>query len=163
MSDFCDFVPDDPSCVEPEPPVEDGDKIEVVVEVDDGMVITDEMRSKMLQANITYLVTAMFVAVDAALQTFRYRSDSTYYDAGDAVSPNYWKLLNQAWGYWAIAFMGIASITQLLSMLGIAAEINVMVWMYGGMIDMVISLVSTLVGFYAYDAYWTVKEDSSSA
>ena len=48
-------------------------------------------------------------------------------------------------------------------MLGIAADINVMVWMYGGLADMVVSLVSMLVGMYAYDAYWTVSEDSSDS
>ena len=59
--------------------------------------------------------------------------------------------------------MGIATLTQLLSMLGIAAEINVMVWMYGGMIDMVVGLVTSLVAMYAYDAYWTVSQDSGDS
>ena len=59
--------------------------------------------------------------------------------------------------------MGTATVTQLLSMLGIAAEINVMVWLYGGLADMVLGLVSGLIAMYAYDAYWQVSEDSTSA
>ena len=63
----------------------------------------------------------------------------------------------------SMVFMGIASITQLLSMLGIAAEINLMVWMYGGMVDMVVSLIWGLVYMYAVDAYWSDADDSTSA
>ena len=117
----------------------------------------------MWRAQMTFLMTALGLTTKALLQQYRYRSDSTYYDAGDAISTNYWQYLNDLWNYFTIAFMGVASITQLLSMLGIAAEINVMVWMYGGLADMVVSLVSMLVGMYAYDAYWTVSEDSSDS
>ena len=66
------------------------------------------------------------------------------------------------WNYFTIGWMGIATITQLLSMLGIAAEINLMVWMYGGVVNMVVSFISGLVAIYAYDAYWQVAEDSTS-
>ena len=48
-------------------------------------------------------------------------------------------------------------------MLGIAAEINLMVWMYGGVVNMVVSFISGLVAMYAYDAYWSVSEDSTSS
>lgn len=48
-------------------------------------------------------------------------------------------------------------------MLGIGAEINVMVWLYGGMLNMVVSFISGLVAMYAYDAYWQVSEDSSDS
>ena len=61
------------------------------------------------------------------------------------------------WNLFTFGFMGVAFVTQLLSMLGVVpaiAEINVMVWMYGGLVDMVLGLVSSLVAMYAYDAYW---------
>ena len=122
------------------------------------------MRQAMMQANVTYLLTAMSLTAHAALQQFRYRSSDTYYSAGDSLgSQNFWQLLNNVWNYFTIAYMGIASLTQLLSMLGIAAEINVMVWMYGSMVDGVIALVTSLVAMYAYDAYWTVSQDSTSS
>ena len=84
-------------------------------------------------------------------------------DEGDDQPTNYWKLLNMHWNYFTIGWMGIATITQLLSMLGIAAEINLMVWMYGGIVNMVVSFISGLVAMYAYDAYWSVAEDSTSS
>ena len=72
-------------------------------------------------------------------------------------------MLIQGADYFTMVFMGIASITQLLSMLGIAAEINLMVWMYGGMVDMVVSLIWGLVAMYAVDAYWSDSEETTSS
>ena len=72
-------------------------------------------------------------------------------------------MLVQGADYFTMVFMGIASITQLLSMLGIAAEINLMVWMYGGMVDMVVSLIWGLVYMYAKDAYWVDSQDTASS
>ena len=72
-------------------------------------------------------------------------------------------MLIQGADYFTMVFMGIASITQLLSMLGIAAEINLMVWMYGGMVDMVVSLIWGLVAMYAVDAYWSDSENTGSS
>lgn len=72
-------------------------------------------------------------------------------------------MLIQGADYFTMVFMGIASITQLLSMLGIAAEINLMVWMYGGVVDMVVSLIWGLVAMYAVDAYWVDSEDTASS
>ena len=59
--------------------------------------------------------------------------------------------------------MGTAFVTQLLSMLGIAGEVNLMVWTYGGMADMAIGFISGLVAMYAYDAYWKVAEDDTNS
>ena len=165
MSDFCDFVPDDPSCapVDPVDPTPtdggDGGKAETMEKEVDG-----DMKKHMMEAQVTFLLTALSLTVRSALQQFRYRSDTTtYYAAGDALSPNYWQYLVTLWNVFTIGFMGIATVTQLLSMLGIAAEINVMVWMYGGLVNSVVGLISGLVAMYAYDAYWTVSEDSTSA
>ena len=163
MSDFCDFVPDDPSCAppaDPDTPIDDGDD-HMEEHMDDGHEMMDS--STLMQAQVAYLMTAMSLTVHAALVQFRYRSSDTFYDAGDALTTNYWELLNMLWNYFTIGWMGIATITQLLSMLGIAAEINLMVWMYGGIVNMVVSFISGLVAMYAYDAYWSVSEDSTSS
>lgn len=163
MSDFCDFVPDDPSCVSPDPEPQPGPtKTTPEEKIDEEKEIDSEMESAMMQANVTYLLTALSLTVHAALVQFRYRNVTDYYSAGDALSQNYWQLLNNVWNFFTIGFMGIATITQLLSMLGLFAEINVMVWMYGGMLDMVISLVTSLVAMYAYDAYWSESQASTS-
>ena len=57
----------------------------------------------------------------------------------------------------------ILAITQLLSMVAGMAEINMMAWMYLGMADMVVMMIMGLAYIYAYNMYWTVKEDSSSS
>ena len=162
MSDFCDFVPDDASCVDPAPvdPDTDGGDGGDEEHMDDGHDM-DVMSIR--QAQVAYLFTALSLTLHSALTQFRYRTTSGYYDAGDALSTNYWELLNMAGNYFTIAWMGAATITQLLSMLGIAAEINVMVWMYGGIVSMVVSFIAGIVGMYAYDQYWQVAEDSSSS
>ena len=99
-------------------------------------------------------MTAMSLTLHAALVQLRYRSSTTYYDAGDALTTNYWELLNMHWNYFTIGWMGVATITQLLSMLGTAAEINVIVRLYGGILNMAVSFISGLAAMYAYDAEW---------
>ena len=59
--------------------------------------------------------------------------------------------------------MGTAFVTQLLSMLGIAGEVNLMVWAYGSMAESLLSLITLPLAWYAYDAYWRVAEDATSA
>lgn len=59
--------------------------------------------------------------------------------------------------------MGTAFVTQLLSMFGVAGEVNLLVWTYGGMADMVFGFVTGLVAMYAYDAYWGVADDATNA
>ena len=65
MSDFCDFVPDDPSCqpdpVDPEPIPGDGG---------DGMDMDDDMDKDMsmdyMMANIAYLMVPIMIVVQTA-------------------------------------------------------------------------------------------------
>ena len=143
-SEYCKHAPDDPRCQTPH----SGDKM-------------DDM--EIMKSQMVFLMTAVSATMHAALRTFRYRSADTYYVSGDSLSTNYWKMLIQGADYFTMVFMGIASITQLLSMLGIAAEINLMVWMYGGMVDMVVSLIWGLVAMYAVDAYWSDSENTGSS
>ena len=119
--------------------------------------------STLMQAQAAYLLTALTSALNAALQQFHYRNTTTFYAAGDSLSINYWEYIVMTWNYFTIAWMGVATITQLLSMLGTAAEINVIVRLYGGILNMAVSFISGLAAMYAYDAYWQVAEDSTSS
>ena len=56
--------------------------------------------------------------MSAALIQFQYRSSANYYDAGDALTTNWWMHLNNWWNNYTIAWMGIAATTQLLMLLG---------------------------------------------
>ena len=168
MTDLCSFVPDDPSCQteapiddDPCPYTPDDPNCQPVDGGKMGGMKMDDM--EIMKSQMVFLMTAVSATMHAALRTFRYRNDAmTYYTDGDSLSTNYWKMLVQGADYFAMVFMGIASITQLLSMLGIAAEINLMVWMYGGMVDMVVSLIWGLAYMYAVEAYWS-DSDSTSA
>ena len=126
---------------------------QVVEEVVDGEIDADT-EGRMMEAQVTFLLTALSLTVHAALAQFRYRGGGTYYAAGDALSTNWWQHLNTAWNLFTIGFMGTATVTQLLSMLGIAAEVNVMVWTYGSLVNAGFGLVTGLIAMYAYDAYW---------
>ena len=73
-----------------------------------------------------------------ALELFRYRSASDYYDTtafdGTSDGTNYWKLYNLITMYGMMSIGGILTLTQLLSMFGVAAQINVILWGYAGML-----------------------------
>ena len=109
MSDFCDFVPDDPSCqVEPEPePVEPVDK-------GDGMEPMDDEKdsAKAMEANINFLIAAVTTAGFNAVWLFRYRANSMFDTIGDtATSTNYWLLLDNLANYSSLLLHAILAIT----------------------------------------------------
>ncbi len=60
-------------------------------------------------------------------------------------------------------FWSVVSITQILSVAGIAADVNLMVWMYGSAAGGVISLIVGLIQMYAYDLMYTAKTQDSPA
>lgn len=89
-SEFCQFVPNDPSCQTPaDDPVDDNmgpsDGEHMDMDHDDKM---DD--GAIMEAQLVYLSTAFFTAAHAALRTLRYRSSDTYYTAGDSIGTNYW-------------------------------------------------------------------------
>ena len=115
------------------------------------------MEGRMMEANITFLMVVLGSLVHISLRMDRYRSAENYYIYGELTTnkmTNYWSLLNMVGGYWVLVLTGILTITQILSMVGVAAEINVMAWMYLGLADMVIGLILSFVGMYAYDMYY---------
>jgi hypothetical protein len=61
--------------------------------------------------------------------------------------------------YAGLALWSVASVTQLLSLGGIAVDINLMVWGYGlGMVGSAIAMIVGMLQFYArfnaYDRYY---------
>lgn len=75
---------------------------------------------------------------------------------------NYWKMVQVYGGYFWMAALSVASITQILAIFGIANEINLMVWIYGlEMVGGIVSFISMIVMWYAYDSAYAVSVDSS--
>ena len=166
MSDFCDFVPDDPQCdtaaadaaatgdMNNGPP-QGGDMMKGGKMDDDMMAKRD---SDQMEANLTFLFTALGVSLSSGLQLFRYRSNEDFYIGGEYLDFNGWKMANLLQDYSFLVLGGIAFITQLLSMFGIANEINLLVWMWGlGFVGMLVEAVAGFMMFYAYDSAYTLS------
>jgi len=164
MSDFCDFVPDDPSCqieVDPvdENPSTGGGKM------DGDDMHGDDMHGdhgNPMMANMVFLHLALGGAVHSGLKLFRYTTD-TWYDWGTAndTLTNFWELNAQISNYWMFATHTVLFITQALSMAGIAGEVNLMAWMYFNMASMVVGMLMMLFRMYAYDTYYSTTQDDS--
>ena len=98
MTDFCDFIPDDPSCapvVDPEPIEQtggDGQGGDSHGEIDDYEDLMEMKGHNPMMGNLTYLHVAMGSAIHAALELFVWHEDN-YYDLGDVLSTNTWKYL----------------------------------------------------------------------
>merc|ERR1739844_36825 len=97
-----------------------------------------KMSSEAMWGNIGFLMVAISHVAHPALDMFRYTSAETYWDVTDATfgagATNWWKLYNQIGQYGMLSVGAILTITQLLSMFGVAAEINVMLWGYATML-----------------------------
>ena len=165
---FCDFVPNDPSCQTPDPePVTptpiDGGNENMDGGMDMGMDYPPKMEENGMQGNLTYLHVALFGFIHGGLELFRYHDD-TEYDNGDFMSTNIWEMAGQLHHYSHFGIMGLLTVTQILSMVGVAGEINIMAWMYMEMLEMVLGLVVKLMRMYVYEsAYSTVNDTSASS
>jgi len=171
MTDFCDFVPDSPECVaaadaaaatgnmDNNPP-QGGDMMKGGKMDDDRDAQRD---SDQMEANLTFLFTALGVSLSSGLQLFRYRSDENFYIGGEYLDFNGWKMANLLQDYSFLVLGGVAFITQLLSMFGIANEINLLVWMWGmGFVGMLVEAVAGFMLFYSYDEAYklTLSDDA---
>ena len=158
MTDIdCNLFPEDASCAKDE---QDWDKDADWGEKEGewGEKHDDEhhemMQGKMMEAQITFFFTAVGLAAGSAMQLFRYRSASDYYDAGTEVfgDTNYWELSNIIPHYFYLGMGSLAALTQLLSIFGIGSGINLLVWMFGlGAIGGIVMAVSSLLAGYGYD------------
>ena len=156
---FCDFVPDDESCqTTPTGPDNNNSGGQGNGQ---GQEMEDDMGMDAMMGNLTYLHVAMGGMIHMGLELFRYQEDNLY-DNGDYASTNLWKMSSQLVDYSCFAISSVLFVTQLLSMLGIAGEINIMAWMYGHAIEMIIGMIVQLVRLYAYDAAWSYSKDTSN-
>merc|ERR1712113_172985 len=120
--------------------------------------------------NIGFLMVAISHVVHPALDMFRYTAGDTYWDVTDttfgtvADTTNWWKLYNQIGQYGMLSVGAILTITQLLSMFGVAAEINVMLWGYATMlVGPLLGAVVSGLAMWGYDqAYQLCDADSST-
>ena len=134
MSDFCDFVPDDPSCVTATDTTVDNTPItdtatttDVVVDTSEPDVIDepspepntriqedmDVSKLDPFQGQVAYALIALSSLASVALQMFRYRSASDFYTSSDSVygDTNWWKFSHMIGGYGGLSFFAIASVT----------------------------------------------------
>jgi len=178
MTDFCDFVPDDPSCT-PTGPVDngEGDRPDIPdagsdgMSDDSGMSMSDMdgkdmtmMQKAMMPGNLAFLGMAIETGLMAGLELFRYRSASTYYDDGNISATNWWKLANMIEQYAGLSLAGILTISQLLSMFGVGASVNMMLWGYSTMLVMPLVMgVTEMMRWAGYDAAYVICQDSGSA
>ena len=158
MSELCDFVPDDPSCL-PEPePVDNGDSDEPMEPME-----KEDNGQKALEANMNYLIAAGTTLAFNAFWLFRYRANSYFDDIGaTATSTNYYLMLDNLASYSSLLLHVVLAITQALSMAGIAVEVNMMAWYYGGMISMVVGSIYFFGVLFAHQQYHTVEESSTA-
>ena len=139
--DFCEYVPNDPFCQEDEDPLPE--VIEEQPPSAEEIYEAHRVKMDLLWANVTFLAVAGASSLYAGARTIRYRGGprSSHYwpgswvltSSGEAL-PNYWQLLNQIIGYFNFVLMGVAAVTQALSMAGIAVDANLKVWQYGGVL-----------------------------
>merc|ERR1712241_528058 len=99
---------------------------------------------------------------------FRYKSADDYWTVTDTTfgtgATNWWKLYNQIGQYGMLSVGAILTITQLLSMFGIAAEVNVMLWGYATMlVGPLLGAAISGIAMWGYDqAYRLCNADSST-
>ena len=112
---------------------------------------------------ITYLLVAIGMATHTGLDLFRYKSDSNYYDdyqaAAVATDTNWFKIGDaiKKWAYFII--YSIAAVTQILTGLGIATPINMLVWVWGVSLGAgVASWVAWLFKFLAHEQAYDNKK-----
>ena len=115
--------------------------------------------------NLTYLLVAAGVATHAALMAFRYASRSGHYATFlTGTGTNWFEIRDLIQNYANLSLFGIAFVTQLLALFGIATGINAMVWIYGIMLaGGLANGVAEFMKFLAYDNCWDKQNSCASA
>ena len=113
---------------------------------------------------MTFLAVAIGAASHTALDLFRYRSSSTYFDAGDILGTNYWKLSYQIGAYACLSIWIVLALSQLGSMFGYKVENNIKLWtsaapMIGGLAKMVQGVIAAM----AYDKAYQLLNDGDAS
>merc|ERR1711953_921286 len=157
MSDFCDFVPDDPSCQtapepeKPEPTSTDGgdagpkpdggDKPEDDMDMMKDEKMMDHDDKEMTWEKFDEMAGEYFHPMEANIAYFTVAAGAVL----DIVLHS----------YGGLAIWGTAALTQLLATMGIMVGINMMVW---GMLvptgGMLLELGLAVLGFMAYNQFF---------
>ena len=146
--------------VAPETPVPD-----TGMDMDMEMKEMSMMDMAMHPGNLAFLAIAAEMAIATGFEVFRYKSVFAvplYYKDGayiylNGYGLNTWKWTNRIEQFAYFIAGAYLTITQLLSMLGIMAEINVMAWMYLGLADMAVSLIYAGAYMYVYNTYYSLE------
>jgi hypothetical protein len=179
MSDFCDFVPDDPSCQTAPEPVDvvdnggDGDTSGMVDggdmkmdkgDHDDGEMTWAKFDEKAgeyfhpMDGNLAYLGVAVGATVDLVMHGFVWHesnADTLSQAASGASNTDYYNLLHMVEIYGGLAMWGPAALTQLLATFGIMVGINMLVWgMVLPLLGLIVELGIGVLGFMAYNQFW---------
>ena len=121
-----------------------------------------------MMTQVEWLMGSMMSATMYTLFIARYRYDAMeYYTYGDQYlgtdSMNFWKIANSIRFPASAAIFWVLTITQILSMVGVAPEINLMAHRYGLEAWMVISMLAHAVNAYGYElAYSWYAEDTTT-
>jgi len=91
----------------------------------------------------------------------RYAEDDKYYYGGFN-GTNLQSLTSMAKCWTSTIVWTVLSITQILSMFGIAGEINIMLWYYSIVAMMGLSMIVEIVRMYIYDSAYTLIEAAGS-
>ena len=119
-----------------------------------------------LESQLTFLLTAGVGAFISAMDLFAWKWQTTVDDTTNSVTATgvvyhflaetqynsqtgstqeLWKWASMIWSYSSFAFTSVAFLTQLLSMFGILNEINIMVWIQGGMAMGLLMLITDIM------------------
>ena len=132
----------------------------------EDMTKEDKMTKMMDEAQMAYLLSMATAVTMTALNTFRYRGDAqSYYSTGDLSTDgatNYWKMSTQVRDYSFLVVGTVMTVTQLLSVLGMSAGLNMMVWGYGAIALTISGLISSGIGYYGYDNAYTQTTSNTS-
>ena len=114
---------------------------------------------------ITYLMVAIGVATNMALDLFRYEKTSTL-DALESgtitTGTNWFKLGTYIRKFTYMAAFGLAAITQILAGLGIAPGINMLVWGWGVVFaGSIASMLGFLFKWFAYEGGYCKSDDAA--
>ena len=113
-----------------------------------------------LMGQVTFLLVSALLVTRYSLGLFRYRMDSAYYTPGEALADwNPWKVANLIESYGMLTLGAAAFVTELLSLFGIAAQINYFVWVFGvGIGGVTVALASVLFRLIAYDKAYSLND-----
>lgn len=182
MTDDCFFNPD--ACATDAPPADDGMMMEEDMDDKEMWEPSDDEKMWMFEANMAMLMMAGEIAFMSImdLTSWRWANVATLTNADGDEEEEAWDFENEWWLVqdgelsqplykWAAmmhTYVGTAIgttmfITQMLSMLGIAAGVNMMVWGYGMMVMGVVGFLwGTMTFFQHWFTWMMVSEEDIS-